>query len=347
MKGKVSKLLICMTMAAFLAACGNNQADAPVTDSQIQAESTSKSDLQESSIASSDESQVVVSSEPSSPEGESEETSESSEAESTEATQESVEATSEEPTKEQESMEPSKAPEKSSEAVVPSQETAKPSVEKEQSVPSQESKPSPSTPSVEQISPSQEQTQPSVPEVHTCSFDGGSVTTAPTCNAEGVKTYSCSCGATRTESIPKTSHNYVTESQAATCSAEGYERTKCSICGDIQSETILGKTGHDYYESWWQEPDCEFPGSWHRAKCHNCDFDAELPLGALGHIPDAGTVIHPGTCTDGALLSHKCTRCGCDLDSTWGEKDPNNHNIAYDNEEQIWYCAYGCGLWYE
>lgn len=343
MKGKVSNLLICMIMAAFLAACGNNQADAPVIDSQVQEEVSSEGDLQESSIANSDESQAVASSAPGAPEGESGESGENSEVESTEATQESVEAKPEEPTKEQESMKPSKALEKSSEAVAPSQEVSKPSAE--QSAHSQASKPKPSasTPNVEQTQSSQETSKPSEPAVHTCSFDGGTVTTEPTCKAEGVKTFSCSCGATKTESISKTSHNYVTESQAATCSAEGYERTKCSICGDIQSETILGKTGHDYYESWWQEPDCEFPGSWHRAKCHNCDFDAELPLGALGHIPDAGTVIHPGTCTDGALLSHKCTRCGCDLDSTWGDIDPNNHDWAFDEEYQLWYCR-GCHI---
>ena len=340
MKGKVSNLLICMITAVFLAACGNNQADVPVNDSQVQEEVSSEGDLQESSVASSDESQAVASSAPGAPEGDSEETSESSEVESIEPTQESVEAQPEEPTKEQENVEPSKTPEKTSEAVAPSQEVSKPSAE--QSAPSQASKPAASTPSVEQTQPSQEASKPSEPTVHTCSFDGGTVTTEPTCKAEGVKSFNCSCGATKTESIPKTSHNYVTESQAATCSAEGYERIKCSICGDIQSETILGKTDHDYYEWWWQKPDCVFEGDSHLMCCHNCDFQFELPLGALGHLPDAGTVIHPGTCTDGALLSHKCTRCGCDLDSTWGDIDPNNHNWIYDEDYQIWGCS-RCG----
>lgn len=50
---------------------------------------------------------------------------------------------------------------------------------------------------------------PSSEPVHTCSWDGGTVTKAATCTSEGVMTYTCtSCGKTRTESIAKTDHNY-------------------------------------------------------------------------------------------------------------------------------------------
>ena len=41
-------------------------------------------------------------------------------------------------------------------------------------------------------------------------WDGGVVTTAATCTADGVKTYTCTrCGATRTEAIPATGHSPV------------------------------------------------------------------------------------------------------------------------------------------
>ncbi|MBE6985250.1 MAG: hypothetical protein E7434_06550 [Ruminococcaceae bacterium] len=46
------------------------------------------------------------------------------------------------------------------------------------------------------------------------------ITTAATCIAEGVLTWSCSCGKTWTEAIPVTSHNYVNGT--------------CSVCGDTQ-----------------------------------------------------------------------------------------------------------------
>ena len=45
--------------------------------------------------------------------------------------------------------------------------------------------------------------------VHTHSWDDGTITTAATCTSAGVKTYTCTtCHATKTESIPKKDHNY-------------------------------------------------------------------------------------------------------------------------------------------
>ena len=47
------------------------------------------------------------------------------------------------------------------------------------------------------------------PKPHTHSWDGGTVTTQPTCTTAGTKTYHCSCGETKTESIPALGHDMV------------------------------------------------------------------------------------------------------------------------------------------
>lgn len=47
-----------------------------------------------------------------------------------------------------------------------------------------------------------------IEDVHTHSYTS-SVTTAATCTTAGVRTYSCACGESYTESIPATGHNYV------------------------------------------------------------------------------------------------------------------------------------------
>ena len=46
---------------------------------------------------------------------------------------------------------------------------------------------------------------------HTHSWDGGTVTAQATCTAAGTKVYHCSCGETKTESIPALGHDYVTK----------------------------------------------------------------------------------------------------------------------------------------
>ena len=45
-------------------------------------------------------------------------------------------------------------------------------------------------------------------EEHTHSFDEGKVTTEPTCTEKGVKTFTCSCGETKTEEIPALGHDW-------------------------------------------------------------------------------------------------------------------------------------------
>ena len=70
-------------------------------------------------------------------------------------------------------------------------------------------------------------------------WGSGAVTTAPTCSATGVRTYTCSrCDAKRTENIPMTAHTPVTvPGKAATCFAPGLtEGSKCSVCGEVITE---------------------------------------------------------------------------------------------------------------
>jgi len=80
------------------------------------------------------------------------------------------------------------------------------------------------------------------------SYDSGKITTAPTCTANGVKTYTCSaCGSTKTESVAATGHSYgswVTVT-APTCTAAGVQKKTCSACGDVQTQSVAA-TGHNY-----------------------------------------------------------------------------------------------------
>lgn len=75
---------------------------------------------------------------------------------------------------------------------------------------------------------------------HVCSWDEGTVTKAATCTATGIKTYKCSCGETKTETIPAAGHKYgswIVVSEATVSAAEVQKRT-CSVCGASETRSV-------------------------------------------------------------------------------------------------------------
>lgn len=178
------------------------------------------------------------------------------------------------------------------------------------------------------------------PEPHTsCTWDGGTETTTAGCNSEGVKTFTCTvCGNTKTESIAAAGHSYTTDSKAATCTEPGYTKTYCTVCGDVQSETVQPATGHALVEKWWYEPTCLYAGSGHGNKCINCDYYEDLPEYALGHEPDAGTVLYDSTYTTEGIIEHSCIRCGATLDDEIIPIKPHEHHWVMDEDGFTEYC---------
>ena len=78
-------------------------------------------------------------------------------------------------------------------------------------------------------------------EEHQHRWGTGVVTKAATCTAAGVKTYTCECGETETETIPVAGHKYgewkVTSE--ATVFAPAVQTRTCSVCGNTETQ----KTG--------------------------------------------------------------------------------------------------------
>lgn len=82
-----------------------------------------------------------------------------------------------------------------------------------------------------------------IPE-HTRSYTS-KVTKPATCTENGVKTYTCECGDSYTETIPATGHNYgdFVVTKPATCTEDGVKTKTCANCNDKITESIP-KTGH-------------------------------------------------------------------------------------------------------
>ena len=171
-------------------------------------------------------------------------------------------------------------------------------------------------------------------QVHTCTWDGGSVTQAATCSSEGVKTYTCtSCGKTKTESIAKTDHSYVTEKIPATCTEYGQDRTYCSVCGyeksrAANSDAPKGHQATDYRLSLGSMGStCTHPGTYdiYCAVCGEC-VQREVPQEPLGHDLQNPLVVQEASCTAVEITQFTCGRCGETIRKETRDTNPANHD---------------------
>ena len=135
------------------------------------------------------------------------------------------------------------------------------------------------------------------------------ITKQPTCTAEGTKTKTCTqCGATVTETIPKTSHKYADTVVAPTCAANGYTLHKCSVCGTSYKDSTTKATGHSYGNSVvTKQPTCTSEGTKTKT-CTKCNATVTETIPKTSH-KYADTVVAP-TCTADGYTLHKCSVCG-------------------------------------
>lgn len=114
-----------------------------------------------------------------------------------------------------------------------------------------------------------------VKKVHIHSYTS-SITTAATCTANGVKTYTCSvCGNSYTETIAKTGHKYDSGkiTKTPTCVKTGVKTYTCTVCGVKKKETIAKDPNNHNAgsHSFNYEPPCTkngYSGDWY---CDDCD----------------------------------------------------------------------------
>ena len=146
------------------------------------------------------------------------------------------------------------------------------------------------------------------------------ITTPSTCTAVGVKTFSCSCGDTYTETISKASHKYSDSVTNPTCTNGGYTTHTCSVCGDSFSDSNTKPSGHN-----WKEATCTAPKTC--SKCNSTEGNA------TGHSWNAATCTAPKTCskcnlTEGSATGHNWKDATCTAPKTCSKCNSTEGNAT-------------------
>ena len=147
-------------------------------------------------------------------------------------------------------------------------------------------------------------------------WDEGEITTSPTCENAGVKTYTCTvCNATKTEAIDATGHTPVeVAEQPATCTEAGHTAgTKCSVCAAILSGMEeIPATGHTEVIDPAVAPTCTEPGKTEGKHCSVCHevLVAQEVIPAKGHTEEIRGAVEPTLTTPGYTGDKYCTACG-------------------------------------
>ena len=147
------------------------------------------------------------------------------------------------------------------------------------------------------------------------SWNDGEITTSPTCENAGVKTYTCTvCNATKTEAIDATGHTPVeVAEQPATCTEAGHKAgTKCSVCDAILSGMEeIPATGHTEVIDAAVAATCTKTGLTEGKHCSVCNtvLVAQEEIPAKGHTEVVDARVEP-TCTKTGLTEGKhCSIC--------------------------------------
>ena len=147
------------------------------------------------------------------------------------------------------------------------------------------------------------------------SWNNGEITTSPTCENAGVKTYTCTvCNATKTEAVDATGHTPVeVAEQPATCTEAGHKAgTKCSVCDAILSGMEeIPATGHTEVIDAAKAPTCTETGLTEGKHCSVCKtvLVAQKEIPAKGHTEVTDPAVEP-TCTEpGKTAGKHCSVC--------------------------------------
>jgi len=162
-------------------------------------------------------------------------------------------------------------------------------------------------------------------KLHNHVFDGGTITTEPTCTEKGIKTFACSCGYSYTEDVNAIGHSEVIDKAVApTCTKTGLTAgSHCSKCNVVfTAQTIIPSLGHTEVKDEAIAPTCTKTGLTEGSHCSVCGetIVAQKTVKAKGHNPAAAVKenIKPATYSTVGTYDNVvyCSTCGAEISRT-------------------------------
>jgi hypothetical protein len=132
------------------------------------------------------------------------------------------------------------------------------------------------------------------------------ITKSATCTAEGVKTFTCSCGDSYTESIAQLSHEYSDKVVSATCTEKGYTQHQCKKCSNNYKDTYVDAKGHKYTGAVTKNATCTQTGV-KTFTCSNCGDSYTTTIQKTAHSYTTKEI--KPTCTERGYTTYTCA-CG-------------------------------------
>ncbi len=160
------------------------------------------------------------------------------------------------------------------------------------------------------------------------SWDDGSITKQPTCQAEGTILKRCmKCGAVEQQTLAKVGHDWGEPNVIVppTCSTPGRASVKCKNCDETQPDEIIPATGNHVVNLQAKheavEATCWREGSIEYYDCQTCgstvklDADGnvltDVKVAKTAHNYDNGVITKAPTCSDTGIKTFTCQNEGC------------------------------------
>ena len=167
---------------------------------------------------------------------------------------------------------------------------------------------------------------------HTHEWNSGAITTQATCTKMGVKTYSCWCNATYTESIAMLGHDVVEHAgKAATCTAIGWDAYEtCTRCSYTTYKEIAKNNNHDVEYHAGKEATCITIG-WNAYETCNrtgCKYSTYVEIAKNNNHDIEYHAGQAANCSQVGWDAYEtCSRCSY---TTYKELAKNdNHDLVY------------------
>ncbi len=143
-------------------------------------------------------------------------------------------------------------------------------------------------------------------------FGMSTVVKFETCVEAGETKKTCTvCAEVQINTIPPTGkHSYKGTVIAPTCAEKGYTEYTCTVCDDKYKGSETEAKGHDFEETTTIAPACGKAGE-KSLKCKVCNYKKTEPVDALKHEYEAVNVVPP-TLTEKGYTEYKCVNEGCE-----------------------------------